>query len=346
LCNIGDGAFSPLNGFLNSADYNSVVQDLHLKDGSPWSIPITLEIPTGDIEAVKRATEIRLMYDSEEVCVINVDDVFEVDFDKDLKKIFGTDADKHPGVDKESRRSRWRLGGEVRVMKNYSSEYSEYYQSPSQTKEIFKNMQWETIVGFQTRNPPHRAHEYLQRIGMEVCDGIFIQPLIGWKKKDDFSPEAVLSGYRKQIEDFYPKSRAILGILVTPMRYAGPREALFHALIRKNFGCTHFIVGRDHAGVGDYYGKYEAHELLRRFDNLGINILYLHGPYYCGKCNGIVTDKSCSHGKEFISEISGTQMRSILKKGNLPPEEHMRKEIGEVLISLSESGKLFCGEKN
>ena len=245
---------------------------------------------------------------------------------------------------KERQRSKWRLGGEVKVTKYYNNEFSKFYRSPSQTREIFKEYQWDTIVGFQTRNPPHRAHEYLQRVGMEVCDGIFIHPLIGWKKRDDFSPYAVLSGYKKLLEKYYPKDRAVLGTLVTPMRYAGPREAVFHALIRKNYGCTHFIIGRDHAGVGNFYGKYEAHELVRSFDDLGIEVLYLHEPYHCSRCGGITTDKTCSHGNEHVTDISGTQMRTMLKEGIRPPKEQMREEISEVLISLSKSDKLFCGE--
>ena len=179
---------------------------------------------------------------------------------------------------------------------------------------------------------------------MEIVDGVFIQPLIGWKKEDDFSSLAIIKAYERMIERFYSKERVILGTLKTPMRYAGPREAVFHAIIRRNFGCTHFIVGRDHAGVGGYYGKYDAHKLCDQFENLGIDILALNGPYFCRKCKTIVTDKSCPHGERFALSISGTQVRSMLKEGIRPPREYMRKEIADVLVSLAKKNRLFCGK--
>jgi sulfate adenylyltransferase len=178
---------------------------------------------------------------------------------------------------------------------------------------------------------------------MEVTDGIFVQPITGWKKEDDFSHEAVVFAYKKMCELFYPQQRCVLGVLKTPMRYAGPREAVFHALIRRNFGCTHFIVGRDHAGVGTYYGTYEAHALCRQFNDLGIEILYLHEPYYCKKCQSIVTEKTCSHGEQFSVRIWGTAIREMLSAGCYPPEEMMRKEIADILIGLRNNHTLFCG---
>ena len=189
----------------------------------------------------------------------------------------------------------------------------------------------------------HRAHEYLQRVALELTDGLFIQPLIGWKKGDDFSPEAVINAYEKMTEEFFPHNRVVLGTLRTPMRYAGPREAVFHAIIRKNHGCTHFIVGRDHAGVGNFYGKYEAQELCKSFGkNLGIEILSLCGPFYCRKCGTIVTEKTCGHGDKYVMDISGTAVRKMLSQGKRPPIEYMRKEISDVLINLNKKGKLFC----
>jgi sulfate adenylyltransferase len=203
---------------------------------------------------------------------------------------------------------------------------------------MFAERGWKTIVGFQTRNVPHRAHEYLQRTALEQVDGLFIQPLVGRKKAGDYTPQSIMAGYRKLIADFYPRDRVVLGILSTSMRYAGPREAVFHALIRRNHGCTHFIVGRDHAGVGDYYGKYAAHELIGRFDGeLGIAVMRLHGPFHCRVCDGIVTEHTCAHYRTrpaAITEISGTEIRRILNSG-LTPERHIiRPEIVDAVKNV------------
>jgi len=213
--------------------------------------------------------------------------------------------------------------------------------TPAETKKIFKQNNWLTVTGFQTRNPIHTAHECLQRKALEITDGLFIQPLIGWKKKGDFTPEAVVKAYEKMIARFFPPHRVQLAMLRTPMRYAGPREAVFHALIRRNFGCTHFVVGRDHAGVGNFYGKYDAHKLCRQFNDLGIKILYLQGPYYCKKCGTVVTEDDCRHGPEQAIPISGTEIRSLLSQGKVPPRELMREEIADVLLALQKKDRLF-----
>jgi len=344
--NIAHDVFAPLKGFMSFKDYTAVVQDMHLAIGEPWTIPITLEVPEEQVKEVQKSNSVDLVNEAGNIVAgIEVEDVFQVDLDNDITKIFGTSDKAHPGVEKEITRSAYRVGGTVTLHQDMPNEYEDCNLFPSDTREIFKRKGWQTITGFQTRNPLHRAHEYLQRVAMEITDGIFIHPLIGWKKPDDFSPFAVMQAYRKMFDSFYPSSRALLGTLMTPMRYAGPREAVFHAIIRRNFGCTHFIVGRDHAGVGNYYGKYEAHELCRQFTDLGIVILTLCGPYYCKKCGGIVTEKSCSHGDAYILDISGTEMRRMLSKGTRPPEEYMRPEISDVLIELSSKGLLFCGDK-
>lgn len=343
--NIGRGIFYPLKGFMDSADYKNVVGNMHLDNGAPWTIPITLDIPKDRMSEFIKADKVILENKSRNaVAQMYVEDVYRIDFGKDIKKIFNTDDRSHPGVAKELSRSPYRIGGTIKILKYEKDIFSEYSLSPEEVKAKFKEKGWKTIAGFQTRNPIHRAHEYLQRIAMEVVDGIFIQPLVGWKKADDFSPVAIIKSYEEMLKKFYPKSKAMLSILNTPMRYAGPREAVFHAIIRKNFGCTHFIIGRDHAGVGNYYGKYDAHKICGEFNDLGIQILRLYGPYYCKKCACIVTEKTCPHGERHTLSISGTYIRSLFSKGKRPSEKYMRKEISDVLIKLGRDNELFCGD--
>jgi len=347
IFNIGIGAFYPLKGFMDSADYKNVVENMHLDNGSPWTIPVTLDIPEEKTADFIKADKAILKDGSgEDLAELFVEDVYEVDFDNDIKKIFATEDKSHPGVAKEISRSVYRVGGPIKILKHKSIIFPEYSLSPEQTKEKFKEKGWRTVAGFQTRNPIHRAHEYLQRVAMEVTDGVFIQPLVGWKKANDFSSLAVMKSYEKMLDEFYPKAKALLGVLTTPMRYAGPREAIFHALIRRNFGCTHFIIGRDHAGVGRYYKEYDGHELSTRFSNLGIEILRLYGPYYCRKCKDIVTEKTCVHGERYSSPVSGTYIRSIFSVGKSPSQRYMRKEISELLVKLGKDNKLFCGENS
>lgn len=344
-CNIGNGTFSPLKGFMDSADYRSVVEDMRLNNGEPWTIPITLDVPEGKTgEIMKKSRVLLVNKEDEEVAELSVEDVYKVNYANDLKKVFVRDDKRHPGVKKELSRSQYRVGGPIRLLKYEKTFFSKYFLQPEDTKKIFLRNKWKTITGFQTRNPLHRAHEHLQRVVMEVVDGVFIQPLVGWKKEGDFSSIAIIKAYERMIRDFYPSERVVLGVLKTPMRYAGPREAVFHALIRKNFGCTHFIVGRDHAGVGGYYGKYDAHRLCARFNDLGIKIFALQGPYYCRKCKCVVTEKTCPHGEKHASHISGTGIRAKLKKGMRPAEKYMRKEITNVLLGLGRKKRLFCGE--
>ncbi|VAX18039.1 Sulfate adenylyltransferase [hydrothermal vent metagenome] len=343
--NISDGVLSPLTGFMDSKDYHGVVENMRLDSGEPWTIPVTLDVDEEKVQDIVKAGKVALtVSDGSAVAEVEVEDVFKVDLSIDLVKVFGTDSMEHPGVRKEAGRSSYRVGGAVRLLRKTDSIYPDYNMTPKQTRKRFKDMGWKTIVGFQTRNPIHRSHEYLQRVGLELADGLFIQPLIGWKKADDLSPEAVMNSYKMMLAEFYPSGRAILGTLLTPMRYAGPREAVFHAIIRRNFGCTHFIVGRDHAGVGGFYEKYAAHKLCHKFTDLGIETLTLCGPYHCGKCGTIVTEKTCPHGEQFALDISGTQVRSMLKNGKRPPIEYMRPEIADTLIALAESGNLFVGD--
>lgn len=339
--NLERGIFSPLKGFLNQANYLSVVQKMRLENGMVWTLPVTLEVPEEEVDQVKNHKEVVLINESgEEVGSLLVEDLYRVNYDNDIKAVFGTTDLSHPGVKKEIERSPFRVGGQVKIHKFFPVPFPDYDYDPEEMRKMKTEKGWNTMVGFQTRNPPHRAHEYLQRIGMEVSDGLLLQPIVGWKKQGDFTPKAVVSAYRIMAEQFYPKERVVLATLTVAMRYAGPREAVFHALIRKNFGCTHFIVGRDHAGVGGFYGKYEAQELCSKFDDLGITILKLCGPYHCEVCGGIVTEKTCQHS-ETSNEVSGTKMRELLKSGQRPPEVSMRVEISDCLIKLAATQELF-----
>ena len=342
ICNIGHGVFAPLTGFLDSKDYASVVERMQWSDGTPWTIPITLDIPEGRYQEVMKASSLILLNtNGEEIAELAIEDVYRIHEEHDLPHIFGTDDPSHPGVAKEKARSPYRVGGTIRVLRYMEYDCPEFALTPGQAREAFQNLGWKTITGFQTRNPIHRAHEYLQRVALEVSDGLLIHPLLGWKKKGDFTSKAILEAYQIMREHFYPKHRVILSALWTPMRYAGPREAVFHAIIRKNFGCTHFIVGRDHAGVGSYYDRYEAQALCSTFKNLGIHILALCGPYFCRRCDGIVTEKTCPHGDQFKVDISGTELRAFLRNGQTPPTEYMRPEITNALLDLAIRHQLF-----
>jgi sulfate adenylyltransferase len=265
---------------------------------------------------------------------IAIEDCYEIDPQTDVAAVFKTTDMAHPGVKKEMERFHYRIGGTVRLL---DDRFSGESMDPESLRNTFAQQGWTTIVGFQTRNPIHRAHEHLQRIGLEVCDGLFINPIAGWKKRGDFSEAAVMASYDKMITSFYPRHRVFLQGLKTQMRYAGPREAVFHAIIRRNAGCTHFIIGRDHAGVGNYYGQYEGHDLARQLalkGNLGIQLLLLKEPYFCTICDQIVSESSCGHAGTARVEISGTLIRKAFSEGMMPDSRMMRPEISEVLLKM------------
>lgn len=339
LQKIGVGAFAPLNGFMCEKDFFSVVNDLHLLDNQFFPLPIYLDISNEDAKRFAHISKVSLFFNGSMVGTIFPDSIFSCDKNSVAKKIFGTDDPLHPGVRQILSSRENFMGGRVELEPNGKTFLFADELSPKQTRAIFEERGWKTVAGFQTRNVPHRAHEYLQRIALEVCDGLFIQPLLGQKKVQDYTPEAIMRGYRILTDNFLPKNRVLLGVLSTAMRYAGPREALFHALIRRNYGCTHFIVGRDHAGIGNYYGKYEAQDLAKQYAKaIGIKILALSGPFHCKLCDGIVTERTCSHvaGDQVNSttEISGTIMRSLLRDNLEPKPELMRPEIVKGLKGL------------
>jgi len=333
LINIEVGLFKPLCGFMDSRDYRKVVDKMKLSDGTVWTIPITFDIDDSLVKEVLKFDELLLTHKSKNVAILKIEDIYKIDKD-DIKKIYKTDDAKHPGVKKELNRGNYRIGGSTTLL---DKSLLNNVLNPIKTKEYFKEKGWNSIVGFQTRNVVHRAHEYLHRIGLEFCDALFINPLVGWKKVGDFSEEAVENGYIKMIDIYYKNLNIYFETLKTPMRYAGPREAIFHAIIRKNLGCTHFIIGRDHAGVGEYYGKYEAHDLAKEIiekDDLGIELLLLKEPYYCNICEQMVSENCCAH--DDIVRISGTEIRKMLSNSQEPSKIYMRKEIAQEIIKLKE----------
>lgn len=332
---IGIGALSPLDHFMTEDEFHSVCQEMFLPCGFPFTIPVVLDTDTGTAHHARHSSKIELIYAGIVVGEMIPESIYTCDKSVIAKQVYGVSDEQHPGVSRFFSMGDWFIGGKTTLLARVPSEDGRYEMTPSETRQLFNNLGWKTIVGFQTRNVPHRAHEYLQRVALEHVDGLFIQPLIGQKKRGDYTPDAIMTGYTCLIDRFYPKNRVVLGVLSTSMRYAGPREAVFHALIRKNYGCTHFIVGRDHAGVGNYYDKYAAHQLLRRFDaTLGIQIMYLHGPYHCDICGGIVTEHTCPHGLSAPThtlEISGTMIRKILVGGEKPDSRLIRPEIIEAV---------------
>jgi sulfate adenylyltransferase len=302
-----------------------------MADGQVFTIPVTLDVDDEVFANAQVGDDLELTLSADTVASIKVESKYDMTED-DILKVFCTLEDAHPGVHKEKTRHSHRIGGKTTLIKR---ELLDDALKPEETKHIFEEKGWKTVVGFQTRNPIHKAHEHIQRLGLEVCDGLFINPIVGWKKKGDFTQEAVIAAYKTMIEEFYPADRVYMDGLKTQMRYAGPREAVFHAIIRRNLGCTHFIIGRDHAGVGGYYGAYDAHALARKITekhDLGIQLMLTREPYYCTKCKQIVTDRTCSHYNTHRVEVSGTIVRKYISDGFMPDEIMLRKEILDAIL--------------
>lgn len=336
--NIAFGIFSPLEGPMSSADFESVLHKMRLGDDTPWTIPIVLDISPNTIQDanLKAGDVVILTYKGTAVARLCIDDIFPYDKMEYARRAFGTGDLKHPGVAKILQSRDRLVGGKIELINSTDNPFAKYTLRPIETRVLFKEKGWRTVVGFQTRNAPHMGHEYLQKTALTFVDGLFINPVIGKKKPGDFKDDVILKTYEELINHYYLKDRAVMAILRTAMRYAGPKEAVFHSIIRKNFGCTHFVVGRDHAGIGNFYGPYDAQEIFAEFPDLEITPIFFKEFHYCRRCLGYVSSQICPHSGDEIIHPSGTIIRDMLIRGESPPKEIMRPEVTEIILNYNE----------
>ena len=339
LENIATGLYSPLEGFLDEINYYSVINEMCLADGTVWTMPIVLDISEEEAKSLKIGTQLALRGKNGKIYgILDLEDKYVPDIITEAEQIYQTIDDRHPGVANLYKRGEVLLGGKITLLNRlYYPEFNEYRKDPAQVRQLFAEKGWKTIVGFQTRNPIHRAHEYIQKCALEITDGLLISPLIGETKKTDIPARYRIESYQVVMDKIYPANRVEMVVFPVDMRYAGPREAVFHALCRKNLGCTHFIVGRDHAGVGNFYGTYDAQRIFDQFtaEEIGIIPLKFEHAFYCTKCASMATSKTCPHEEEYHITLSGTKIRELLRKGKRPPVEISRTEVVDVLIKAA-----------
>jgi sulfate adenylyltransferase len=331
--NIAFGVFSPLEGFMNENDFHYVLNEMYLGNNLAWPIPIVLDSDKHEIQNYKVDDQIILTDESRTpLAIMSIEDIYDYDKREFAEKVYGTLDQNHPGVESVYELNEFLIGGEIFLLNEPEAVFPSLDLKPLETRVLFKQKKWDKIVAFQTRNPPHLGHEYVQKAGLTYVDGLFINPVIGKKKRGDFKDEVIIESYQALIKEYYPQDRVVLSTFETEMRYAGPKEAIFHAIARKNFGCDHIIIGRDHAGVGNYYGPYDAHYIFDKFPDLGIEPIKFRSFSKCSKCNAVVNDKICPHPPEMQNYFAGRDIRAALEAGKPPDTEVMRPEVAEVIL--------------
>jgi sulfate adenylyltransferase len=329
--NITKGVFSPLEGFMNREELESVLHLMRLPNDLAWTIPILLNVSKSNAKKLQEGNELTLHFNNQPLALMQIEEKYKFDKNELANHTFSTLDPSHPGVAAVKQTGDTFLGGKIDLINTPKGPYDQYKLEPLETRILFDEKNWKTVVGFQTRNPPHLGHEYVQKTALAFVDGVFINPVIGKKKKGDFKDEVILETYNALMKNYYLKKSVVMSILPFEMRYAGPREAIFHAIVRKNFGCTHFIVGRDHAGVGNFYGPYDAQKIFDDFPDLGISPLFFKSFFYCKRCNAVTNEKACPHSQKEHINFSGTKIRKMLLEGKTPPKELMRPEVAKVI---------------
>ena len=333
LFNIATGVFSPLEGFLNKRDLISVLDKKRLTNGIAWTVPIILDIPEFIYPEIKKHKRLSLIDKKGRVlALININDIYRYDKKSFAKKLYGTIDKSHPGVNKVLGMGDYLVGGKITLINKPDYTFKRYTLTPEQTRSRFFSLGWNTVVAFQTRNIPHIGHEYVQKTALSYVDGLFINPVIGKKKTGDFKDSLIIETYETLIRDYYPKEDVFLSVLQMEMRYAGPKEAIHHAIIRKNFGCSHIIIGRDHAGVGNFYEPFAAHKIFDEFPDIGIKPIFFKSFFWCKRCGSVASDKTCPHKGSDIINFSGTEVRRMFQSNKMPSSRFMRPEVARCIL--------------
>lgn len=332
---IANGAYSPLDGFMTREDYESVIERMRLKNGILWSIPITLPVDEKTAQMLQTGKMVKLNYNNETYGVMNVYEVYESNKEKEAVYVYGTSDRDHPGVKKLFARPNIYVAGKITLLKRPKKEFPEYHFDPFETREKFQQLGWKTIAGIPWSSVANRTHEYMHKIVLEIVDGLFFHPLIGASKESDFQADVLIESYEVLFSKFYPLERVWFALFPASMRFAGPKEAIFHAIVRKNYGCTHFVIEPDYAGVGNYYGTYDAQKLARLYaDEIGMTILHFKRSFYCKVCQQIASEKTCPHSRKYHVFLSDETVKEMLKYGKYPPPELIRPEVIHVLTKM------------